>query len=85
MTSKDYEYILVAANLAHYHPTWSFTILVNRLKIFLRVHHFYKSADGTAGSFEVATKKIGLSACILGSTPKHRVNAHVIHNGKITD
>jgi hypothetical protein len=57
MTPKDYEYIFVAANLAHYHPTWGFTILFDRLKTFLRGYCFYISADGTAGSFEVATKK----------------------------
>ncbi len=32
-----------------------------------------------------ATKKNDLSACMLGSTPKHRVNAHVICIGQITD
>ena len=85
VTPKDYEYIVVAANLAHYHLTWGFTILVNRLKMFIGGHHFYKSADGAAGSFEVASKKIDLSSCILGLTPKHRVNVHVICIGQITD
>jgi hypothetical protein len=85
MTQKDYEYLFVAANLAHYHPTWGCTILVDRLKMFLGGHHFYISADGTAGSFEVATKKNYLSACILGAAPRHRVNVHVIHIGQITD
>jgi hypothetical protein len=85
MTQKDYEYLLVTANLAHYHPTWGFTILADRLKMFLRGHRFYISADGTAGSFEVATKKINLSACILWLPPKHRVKVHVICIGQITD
>jgi hypothetical protein len=85
MTQKDYEYLFVAANLAYYHPTRGFTILVNRLKMFLEGHHFYISADGTAGSFEVATKKNDLSACILGVPPKHRVKVHVICIGQITD
>ncbi len=58
MNLKDYEYILVAANLAHYHPTWGFIILVDRLKMFLEGHRCNKSADGTAGSFEVALKKL---------------------------
>jgi hypothetical protein len=66
MTPKDYEYIFVAANLAHYHPTWGFTILVDRLKMFLGGHHFYISADGTAGSFEVATKKMTLVRAFWG-------------------
>jgi hypothetical protein len=66
MTQKDYEYLFVAANLAHYHLTWGFTIFVDWLKMFREGHRFYISADGTAGSFEVATKKIDLRACILG-------------------
>ncbi len=85
MTQKDYEYCSVAANLAHYHLTWGFTILVDRLKMFLGGHRFYISADGTAGSFEVATKKIDLSARILGVTPNYRVKVPVICIGQITD
>ncbi len=85
MTQKDYEYLFVAANLAHYHPTWGFTILVDKLKMFLGGHCFYISADVTAGSFEVATKKIDLSVCILGATAKHRVKVHVMCIGQITD
>ncbi len=85
MNPKDYEYILVAANLAHHHPTWGFIILVDRLKMFLKGHQCNKSADGTAGSFEVALKKIDLDAYILGSVPKNRKNVHVICTGQITD
>ncbi len=66
MTQKDYEYLFVAANLAHYHPTWGFTILVDRLKMFLGGHRFYISADGTAGSFEVTTKKMTLVHAFWG-------------------
>jgi hypothetical protein len=77
MTPQDYEYLFVAANLAHYHPKWGFTILVDRLKMFLKGHRCYKS-DGAAGSFENVTKKIDLNACILGMTPKHRNKVHVI-------
>ena len=85
LSPKDYEQILVAANLAHYHPTWGFTILVDRLKMFLDGHRCCESADGTVVSFEVATKKIDLNAFILGSAPKHRVTVHVIRIGRMTD
>ena len=77
--------LLVAANLAHYHPTWGFTILVDRLKMFLNGHRCCESADGAVVSFEVATKKIDLNAFILGLTPKHRVKVHVIRIGWMTD
>jgi hypothetical protein len=76
MTPHDYECLLAAANLAHYHPKWGFTILVNRWKIFLKGHHF-NTSNGT-GSFEVDTKKLDVNACILGTSAKHRVKVHVI-------
>jgi hypothetical protein len=85
MNPKDYEYILVTANLAHFHPAWSFIILVDRLKMFLEGHRCNKSADGTAGSFEVALKKIYLDAYILGSVPKNWKNVHVVCIGQIAD
>jgi hypothetical protein len=75
MTLQDNEYLLVAANLVHNHPKWGFTILVYRLKIFFVGCCFYKS-DGT-GSFEVVSKKFDLDACILGTTPKHKMKVHV--------
>jgi hypothetical protein len=83
MTPHDYEYLFVTANLAHYHPKWGFTILVDRLKMFLYGHRCYK-LDGTAGSFEVVTKKIDLNACILGTAPNHRVKVHVIRISQST-
>jgi hypothetical protein len=35
MPPLDYERLLAAANLAHYHPTWGFTILVDRWIVFI--------------------------------------------------
>jgi hypothetical protein len=83
MAPQDYEYLFGAANLAHNHLKWDFTILVDRLKIFLLGHRFYKS-DGM-GSFEVVTKKVDLNACMLRMIPKHRVMVHVICIGQSTD
>jgi hypothetical protein len=76
MTPFDYEHLLAAANLAHYHPKWGFTILVGRWKIFLEGHHFHTS-KGT-GSFEVDSNKLDINACILVGSAKHRVKVHVI-------
>jgi hypothetical protein len=74
MTPHDYERLLAAANLAHYHPKWGFTILVDRWKMFLDGHHFY-SSNGT-GSFEVevATNRMDYNAlpagcCIISCRP----------------
>jgi hypothetical protein len=64
MPPLDYERLLAAANLAHYHPKWGFTILVDRWKMFLDGHHFC-SSNGI-GSFEVDTKRLDFDAFILG-------------------
>ncbi len=53
--------------------------------MFLEGHWCNKSADGTAGSFEVALMKMDLDAYILGLVPKNRKNVHVIRIGRITD
>ena len=83
MTPHDYECILAAANLAHYHPTWGFTVLVDRWKIFLEGHHF--NTSNGMGSFEVDTKKLDVNAFILGTSAKHRVKVHVIRIGIVND
>ena len=84
MAPLDYERLLAAANLAHYHPKWGFTILVDRWKMFIERHHFYTS-KGMA-SFEVDTKNLNINACILRVSAKHsRVKVHVIRIGVSTD
>ena len=35
ITPQDYEFLLVAANLAHFHKTWGFSIKIMKLKLFL--------------------------------------------------
>ena len=67
MTPKDYEYLLVAADLAHFHKRWGFSIKIMKWKLFLEGHRFTTiNCDGT---FEVDTKKLDLNAFIEG-TPK---------------
>jgi len=67
MTPKDYEYLLVAADLVHFQKRWGFSINIMKWKLFLEGHRFTTiKCDGT---FEVDTKKLDLNAFIEG-TPK---------------
>ena len=70
VTPKDYQYLLVAADLAHFHKRWGFSIKMTKLRLFLEGHRFTTiNCDGT---FEVDLKKIDLNAYIQGESPKHR-------------
>jgi hypothetical protein len=64
MTPKDYKYLLVAANLAHFHQTWGFSIKKMKWKLFLKGHQF--STSNSTGTFEVDSTKFDLNACIHG-------------------
>jgi len=76
MTPKDYEYLLVAANLAHVDKRWGFSIKKKKWKLFLKGHWFTTiNCDGT---FEVDVKKVDLNAFIQGEFAKHRENVHFI-------
>ena len=51
MTPKDYEYLLVAANLAHFYKRWGFSIKMMKWNLFLEGHWYTTfNCDGT---FEV--------------------------------
>ena len=79
MTPKDYEYLLVAANLAHFHKRWGFIIKMTKLKLFLEGHRFTTiNCDGT---FEFDSKKIDLNAFIQGESAKHRESLYFIRIG----
>jgi hypothetical protein len=79
MTPKDYEYLLVVANLAHFHKRWGFIIKMTKLKLFLEGHRFTTiNCDGT---FEVDLKKIDLNAFIQGESAKHRESLYFIRIG----
>ena len=85
MTPHDYERLLAAANLAHYHPKWGFTNMVDRWKMFIEGHHFY--TYNSTGSFKVKidAKKLNFDALLLGMSAKHRRRVHVIRIGVSTD
>jgi hypothetical protein len=58
VTPEDYEYLLVAADLAHFHKRWGFSIKMTKLRLFLEGHRFTTiNCDGT---FEVDLKKVDL-------------------------
>ena len=79
--------MMVAANLAHDHPTWGVIIYVDQLKMFLKGHRCNNSTNGAASSFEVVFKKFDPEAYILGLVPnsKNWKNVYVIRIGRVTD
>jgi hypothetical protein len=54
MSPQDYEYLLVAAELAQFHQTWGFSIKKLKWKLFLEGHRF--STTNCTGSFEVDSR-----------------------------
>ena len=70
MTPKDYEYLLLAADLARVDKRWGFSIKMMKWRLFLEGHRFTTiNCDGT---FEVDVKKVDLNALIEGESAKHR-------------
>jgi hypothetical protein len=79
MNPKNYEFLLVAANLAHFHKRWGFSIKMSKWNDFLEGHWFTTiNCDGT---FEVDLKKVDLSAFIKSESPKHREKVYFIRIG----
>jgi hypothetical protein len=71
MSPQDYEYLLVALDLAHFHKRWGFSIKMMKLRVFLEGHRF--TAINCDGTFEVDEKKVDLNAFIQGESPMYRV------------
>jgi len=79
ITLKDYEYLLVAADLAHVDKRWGFSIKMMKWRLFLEEHWFTTiNCDGT---FEVDVKKVDLNAFIEGESAKHREKVNFIRIG----
>ena len=79
MSPQDYEYLLVAANLAHFHQKRGFTIKILKWNLFLKGHRF--ATTNCMGTVEIDTKKFDLNACINGVSPKHREQVYFIWIG----
>ena len=83
MSPQDYEYLLMALDLARIDKPWGFSILVMKWKVFLEGHHFTTiKCDGT---FEVDTKKVDLNAFIHGESPKLRESVYFVRIGVLYD
>jgi hypothetical protein len=67
MSPQDYEYLLVAANLAQFYPKWGFSIKILKWKLFLEGHHFL--TINCMGKMEVSSKKLDLNAYVNGTKP----------------
>ena len=80
MSPQDYERLLVAAHLAHFHKKWGFSIKKVNWNLFVEGHRF-KTTTKCTGTFEVDAKKLDLKACINGVSPKHRLKNHFIRIG----
>jgi hypothetical protein len=83
ISPQDYEYLLVAAQLAHFHTKWGFSIKKLKWKLFIEGHRF--TANNCTATFEVDVKKLDLDAFINGVSPKHRVKSHFIRIGILND
>jgi len=80
MSPQDYEYLLVAANLAQFHPKWGFSIKILKWKVFLEGHRFL-TVD-CMGTMEVSSKKFDLNAYVNRTKPtKNREQCHFIRIG----
>jgi hypothetical protein len=76
MTPKDYEFLLVAADLAHVDKRWGFSIKLMKWRLFLEGHWF--TTINFDCTFEVNVKKVDLNAFIKGESPKHREKVNFI-------
>ena len=73
MSPQDYEYLLVAANLAQFHPKWGFSIKILKWKLFLEGHQFL--TVNCMGTIEISSKMLdlkekchfGLALCVICS------------------
>ena len=81
VTPEVYEYLLVAADLAHFHKRWGFSIKMTKLRLFLEGQLFTTiNCDGD-GTMEVKEKKVDLNAFMKGEPPKHRERVYFIRIG----
>jgi hypothetical protein len=69
MKPKDYQSIIVAANLAHSRKRWGFAIKMMKWKDFLKGDWF--TTINCNGKFEVDQKKVNLNA-FTKESPKNR-------------
>jgi hypothetical protein len=79
MSPQDYEYLLMALDLASIHKQWGFSIKVMKWKVFIEGYLF--STINCDGTFEVETKKMNMHAFIQEESPKKRKDITIIRIG----
>jgi hypothetical protein len=79
MSPQDYEYLLMALDLANIHKRWGFSIKIMKWKVFLEGHLF--TAINDDGTFEIDTKKMDIDAFIQGESSKKRKDITIIRIG----
>ncbi len=79
MSPQDYEYLLVAANLAHFHQKRGFSIKILMWKLFLEGHLF--ATTYCTDTVVVEAKKLDLDAYVNGVSPKNRQQLYFIQIG----
>jgi hypothetical protein len=79
MFPQAFKYLLMAAQLAHFHKKWGFSIKKLKWKLFIKGHQFVTT--NCTGTYEVNEKKVDLNTFMNGMSPKQRVKSHFIWIG----
>jgi hypothetical protein len=81
MSPQDYEYLLMALDLARMDKRWGFSILVMKWKVFLEGYLFSTINCDCDGTFEVDRKKMDIDAFIQGESSNKRKDIAFIRIG----
>ena len=81
MSPQDYEYLVVALDLARIDKQWGFTILVMKWKVFLEGYLFSTINCDRNGTSEVDRKKMDIDAFIQGESANKRKDIAFIRIG----
>jgi hypothetical protein len=83
MSPQAYEYLLVAANLAHFHTKWGFSIKKRKWGLFIEGHQF--SSRHCMGTFEIDSKTIDLKFVCQWSVSSAQGKETIYRIGIIND
>jgi len=72
MSPQEYEYLLMALDLARMDKQWGFSIMVMKWKVFLEGYLFSTINCNYDGTFEVDIKKMDIDSFIQGETSNKR-------------
>ena len=81
MSPQDYEYLLMALDLARMDKRWGFSIMVMKWKVFLEGYLFSTINCDCDGTFEVDRKKMDIDAFIQGESSNKRKDIAFIRIG----